>query len=63
MNNQTLIQSFSVDDIRRMREKADIRYQGMSPKEISKDIHNHARIGYKILAKLRHEKEERLRAK
>ena len=61
MNNQTVIQSFNVDDIRRIREKADIHYQGMSPEEISKDIHKHAQIGYKILEKLRHEKEEQLR--
>ena len=58
MSNQTTNQSFNVDDIRRVREKADIHYKNMSSDEISKDIYKHARIGYRILENLKRETEE-----
>ena len=58
MNNRMANQSFNVDDIRIIREKADIRYQGMSPEEISKDISRRAQVGYDILKKLKDEKEK-----
>ena len=59
MNNQIKSQSFNVDDIRRVREKADVRYQNMSSEEISKDIHKRAQTGYKILENLKREAEKR----
>ena len=58
MNNQTGRQSFNVDDIRRIREKADIRYQSMTPEEISKDMNKRAQVGYKILEELKREKKK-----
>ena len=56
MNNRMASQSFNVDDIRRIREKSDIRYRSMTSEEISKDIRKRAQIGYSILEKLRCEK-------
>ena len=58
MNNRTARQSFNVDDIRRIREKSDVRFQNMTSEEISKDIRKRAQIGYSILEKLRCEKEK-----
>ncbi len=51
-------QSFSVDDIRRIREEADVRYQGMRPEEIARAIHESARISHEIMEELR-KKEQR----
>ena len=45
-------QSFNVDDIRRIREEADARYQSMTSEEISQDIHERAQLGYELLKKL-----------
>jgi len=56
MDNPNTNQSFNVDDIRHIREEADIRYQGMTPEEISRDIHERAQAGYGILEQLRREK-------
>jgi len=49
-------QSFNVDDIRRIREEADVRYQSMTPDEISKDIRKGAEVGYQIIAKIKSDK-------
>ena len=59
MNEQNASQSFNVDDIRRYREEADIRYRGMTPEEISKESSRVAQRGYKILEQLRQEKKAR----
>ena len=55
-------QSFGVDDIRRIRDEAAIRYQGMTPEEISKDISEGAKEGYAILERLKRERLEREKA-
>jgi hypothetical protein len=49
-------QSFNVDDIRQIREEADIKYQNMTPDEISSYIHEGAKEGYKIIEQILHEK-------
>jgi len=49
-------QSFNVDDIRRIRDEADIRYRGMSYDEITHGINERAKAGYEIIEKIRREK-------
>ena len=49
-------QSFGVDDIRRIREEANIRYMIMTPEEISRDIHEGAKVGYEIIEKIKRER-------
>ena len=52
-------QRFGVEEIRRIRDEADVRYQGMTPEEISRDIHEGAKEGYEILERLKREKAAR----
>ena len=52
-------QSFNVDDIRRIREEADIRYQCMTPEEVSRSIHEGAKEGYQIIERIQREKATR----
>ncbi|MDR2589478.1 MAG: hypothetical protein LBC71_00580 [Oscillospiraceae bacterium] len=56
IENSTVYQSFNVNDIRRMRDEAEIHYRNMSYEEITKDIHERAKIGYAIMDSLRHKK-------
>ena len=56
MNSPAVSQSFNVDDIRRIRDEADIRYRGMSYDEITRDINERAKVGYEIIEKIRREK-------
>ncbi len=59
MNEKNINQSFNVDAIRRIREEADKRYQGMTPEEISKTIHARAQASHRIMEKLRKAKNTR----
>ena len=52
-------QSFGVDEIRRIRDDNNIRYQGMTTEEILKDIAEGAKEGYAILERLKREKAKR----
>ena len=56
MNSPAARQSFNVDDIRRVRDEADIRYRGMSYDEITHDINGLAEVGYAIIERIRREK-------
>jgi hypothetical protein len=58
MSEQRDSQSFNVDDIRRIREEADIRYRGMTYEEITRDITEGAKVGYQILEQIRKAKKE-----
>jgi hypothetical protein len=50
-------QSFSVDDIRRIRTEASKQYEGKTYSEITRMISNGAAEGYKILERVKREKE------
>ena len=52
-------QRFGVEEIRRIREEDDMRYKGMTPEEISKDISERANEGHKLMDKIRCEKAAR----
>ncbi|MCL2035435.1 MAG: hypothetical protein FWG94_12010 [Oscillospiraceae bacterium] len=56
MNNPDVNQSFNVDDIRRIRNEASIRYEGKTFEEISKDISEGAKAGQLIIDRIRREK-------
>ena len=57
--NSPVSQRFGVEEIRRIREEDDIRYQGMTPEEISKDISERANEFHKRRDEIRHGKAER----
>ena len=59
MNSPITDQSFNVDDIRRVRDEADVRYRGMTYEEITRDIHERAEIGLQIIERIRREKATR----
>jgi hypothetical protein len=51
-------QSFSVEDIRRLRIELDRQREGMTPEEISRSIEEGAEVGRRILADIRRKKAE-----
>jgi hypothetical protein len=51
-------QSFNVNDIRRLRDEADRRYEGMPFDEVVRDISAGAKEGLRILEELRQAKEK-----
>ena len=59
MSSPAASQSFNVEDIRRVRDEADIRYRGMSHEEITRDIKEQAKVGYQIIENIRQEKAKR----
>ena len=58
-NASTVNQSFGVDDIRRIRTEASMRYEGKTYEEISKEITKGAQVGHQILAELKKKKAAR----
>ena len=52
MDNTNAGQSFSVEDIRRIRNEDDKRRRNMNAKELSEDIRKSARDGHKIMEQL-----------
>ena len=60
MNEPYISQSFNVDDIRRIRKEDDLRYHGMTPEEISHDIHERAKEGHAIIERIKREKSARI---
>lgn len=53
MNNLQISQSFSVEDIRRIRNDDDKRRRDMTPKELADDIRKGAEEGHRIMAEIR----------
>jgi|GEM_PF-2311912 len=51
-------QSFSVEDIRRIRSEDDQRRRNMNARELSEDIRKSAEEGHRIMAQLRQEQNE-----
>ena len=52
-------QRFGVEEIRRIREEDDVRYQCMTPEEISKDLAQRANEARKLMDKIRRDRETR----
>ena len=48
-------QRFGVEEIRRVRDDDDARYQGLTHEEITKDIHERANEAKKIMDRIRRE--------
>ena len=55
-NNWVSRQSFNVDDIRRVRDEADILYRNMTYEKITQDIHERAKAVLQIIERIRGEK-------
>ena len=53
MSNTNTSQSFSVDDIRKVRNEDHKRRQNMTAKELSEDIRKCASEGHKIMEQLK----------
>ena len=58
MNSAYINQSFSVEDIRRIRKEDDIRRRDMNARELSEDIRNSAEEGRRIMDRLRQPQNE-----
>jgi len=52
-------QRFGVEEIRRIREEDDLRYQSMSPEEISRDIGERAKEARELMEKTMRERASR----
>ena len=52
-------QRFGVEEIRKIREEDDLRYQGMTPEEISRDISERAKEAHRRMDEIRQEKAAR----
>ncbi len=59
MNERSTGLSFNVDDIRRIRVEDDRRYSGLTPEEISRDIHERAKEAHRIMENNRKNKNAR----
>ena len=57
--NNPVNQRFGVEEIRRIREEDDVRYQGMTPEQISKDIGERAKEAHRWMDRIRREKAAR----
>ena len=56
MSESSVSQSFNVNDIRRIRIEDDLRYRDMTPEEVSRDIHERAKVGHQIIDEIRRKK-------
>ena len=56
MNSPQIGQSFSVDDIRRIRDEDDRRRRNMNAKELATDVREAATEGHRIMAALKDRK-------
>jgi hypothetical protein len=56
MSNPQSGQSFSVDDIRRIRDEDDRRRRDMTAKELAADVREAAAEGHRIMAAIKEQK-------